>query len=1123
MQRVSLDLIEIEESQAEPATDIQLPDVQLPLSVNIDQFSVDKLYLNGDLLLQELQLTAQAQGSQLQLNNMSLAYEDYRASLQGKLELGRDWPLNLRLEVNGTAPELGHQQVQVSVSGELQREVHLSGTLQGVLQGQLSGTAQPLLAALPASLDLTLEQLQLQQTLPEGLAVNNLHLAANGSLEKGFVWQLNSALQAQQARFELSANGQADTTTAVVEQLRLAHAEQGHVELQARAKWLDDVTAHATVKIEHFPWQLFAGLDEAPVSVDSAQIEFNYANERYQGDIQANLQGPAGSLAVQGQLQGDAEQVHVEPLLVTAGSGRVQGVVQAAWQDALSWQTKLEIQQLIPAYWVTDFSGEVSGHLHSTGRMYKQLSLNTDLQLTGELRGQPLKANVQAKGQGHRWQLPELDIRLGDNRIHGQFQLDEQLAGQLKIGVLKPGQLLTGAAGTLQGDIKMGGTLQQANLDLQLMGTNLAFDGQRLRELQLKGSLRQGQTAKLDVSANGLVSNEEQLGQLQLKADGTLEKHQLTLNLQGPVAHAGMQLSGSLQADNLHWHGQMQQLQLAVDNQKWQLEQLLNIDYLHEKHLVWKQHCLIQAWTLMCQDSNSIAALTTDYALQNLSLASFTPWLPEGLAIDGSLNGQFKLIEQPGGLQGKLLLDAGQGALLLTQESQRFAWSTLAVKADLLPKKVDAHIELQGAKQGHLLVQATIDPRPADKPISGQFHLQDLNLNVLHALVGDIDQLSGHIEGQGDIGGTLLKPRIDGEIHLSDGQIGGGLLPVSMEQLNLAIQIAGQQANISGRWRSGENGQAQLSGNASWADITQANLYLKGQDLPVFVEPYADLQITPDLHVDYSSKGLSVTGKVDVPRGKISVPELPPGSVSVSSDAVVVGRESQESDLDVHMNIAINVGSERLKFSGFGLTSDVQGNLLVGDNASGRGVLELKNGRFRGYGQKLDLRRARLVFSGPLTQPYIDIEAVRVTGDVTAGMRITGLAEQPQTQIFSEPPMAQEQAMSWLLLGKPLGGDGNLVADAALAMGLMGILPTTQKIAGSLGIEDFQLDSEGSGNQTSVVASGRITERLSLRYGVGIFEPGNTLGLRYQLTQRLYLDAASGLASSLDLFYRRSF
>ena len=50
-----------------------------------------------------------------------------------------------------------------------------------------------------------------------------------------------------------------------------------------------------------------------------------------------------------------------------------------------------------------------------------------------------------------------------------------------------------------------------------------------------------------------------------------------------------------------------------------------------------------------------------------------------------------------------------------------------------------------------------------------------------------------------------------------------------------------------------------------------------------------------------------------------------------------------------------------------------------------------------------------------------------------------------------------------------------------------------------------------------------LTDRLTLRYGVGVFEPSNTIGLRYRLTKRLFLEAASGLASSLDLFYRRDF
>ena len=74
-----------------------------------------------------------------------------------------------------------------------------------------------------------------------------------------------------------------------------------------------------------------------------------------------------------------------------------------------------------------------------------------------------------------------------------------------------------------------------------------------------------------------------------------------------------------------------------------------------------------------------------------------------------------------------------------------------------------------------------------------------------------------------------------------------------------------------------------------------------------------------------------------------------------------------------------------------------------------------------------------------------------------------------------------------------------------------------------MGVKDFTLDSEGSGVASSVIASGRISERISLRYGVGVFEPASTLTLRYELSKRLYLEAASGLANSLDVFYKRNF
>ena len=382
------------------------------------------------------------------------------------------------------------------------------------------------------------------------------------------------------------------------------------------------------------------------------------------------------------------------------------------------------------------------------------------------------------------------------------------------------------------------------------------------------------------------------------------------------------------------------------------------------------------------------------------------------------------------------------------------------------------------------------------------------------------------LEGRGTLAGTLLAPYITGFVQVRDAELSGGELPVPFEQLQLRADIKGEQLQLNGGWRSGEKGTGTIDGNIQWAQQLLVDVNIKGQQLPLQVEPYANIEVAPDLHLSLKDQRLFISGEVAVPKGLITIPQLPEQAVRISPDARVIGQAEPEAGLQVAMDVVLNVGAERLQFSGFGLNADLRGRLQVGDNLAGRGMLELLNGRYRAYGQRLELRRARLLFAGPLSQPFLDIEAVRVTGDVTAGLRLTGPAAQPRSEIFSKPAMSQEQALSWLLLGRPLqggGDDGNVMAQAALALGLMGTAPITNKLAQVFGVQDFSLESEGNGLTSSVVASGRISERISLRYGVGVFEPASTLALRYELTKRLYLEAASGLANSLDLFYKRNF
>ncbi|MCF5826760.1 translocation/assembly module TamB domain-containing protein, partial [Pseudomonas syringae] len=423
---------------------------------------------------------------------------------------------------------------------------------------------------------------------------------------------------------------------------------------------------------------------------------------------------------------------------------------------------------------------------------------------------------------------------------------------------------------------------------------------------------------------------------------------------------------------------------------------------------------------------------------------------------------------------------------------------------------------------------AQIDPLAKDKTLSGDFNLSGLDISVARPFAPTVQKLNGRLNGSGRLSGSLLAPLVNGSVNLDGGEVAGPELPMELHDLKVQALIAGESVQINGGWKSGSAGQGTIGGQVAWGQSLMVGVSLKGSQLPIDVEPYAAVEASPDLKISMQGERLAISGKVLVPKGTITVRELPPSTVKLSGDTVIVGQQTEQGTppLAVGMDIDVIVGQDKLSFSGFGLTANLAGRVHIGDNLDTRGELNLNDGRYRAYGQRLTIRKARLLFAGPVDQPYLDIEAIRQTDDVIAGIRLTGSADQPTTEVFSEPAMSQEQALSYLVMGRPLstsGEDNNMVAQAALALGVAGSSSTTGKLADNLGIKDFELDTSGTGDKTNVVASGKITEKLSLRYGVGVFEPANTIALRYLLSKRVYLEAASGVASSLDIFYKRDF
>ncbi len=1111
---------------------IQLPDLKLPVALQLGDIRIGSLFYNGSEELKGVQLAAHWTAAGLQIDSVHLQRDELILDLSGLLQPSGDWPLsaagNLSLPY---APGGAPWTVALKIDGDLLKTLKLDADSSGYLPAKLTGELQPLVDNLPAQLHITSDSFKPSADLPDTLQLNQLDLTAKGDLKRGYQLLGKAVLPAEKGPVDLLLQGKVDAKGAQIAGLDLTAGEKQTLKLTAQLDWQQGFSADAKIDWLDFPWhRLYPVIDEPQVALRTFNGEISYKDGNYLGNLKADLDGPAGKFNVVTPFSGDLKQIFLPELKLTAGQGKAEGHLNVQFADGIAWDTALDLSALNPAYWVAELPGTLAGPLRSKGEIKnEQLKLNADLDLKGRLRGQTAVLAAKAEGAGEQWTLANLDIRLGDNRINGSGSLQQRLAGQIDIKLARLAQLWPQLRGQINGRLDVAGNLKAPQGKLDVKGQQLAFADNRLQSLTLNANLDSAQRARIDLKGSGIQSGDTQVGTLTASAQGDIKSQKVQLDLAGPLIKLALALDGSLDKGN--WRGRLASGDVQAGGQDWKLQAPAKIERLADGKLTFAAHCWVSGPASLCgEDQRLMPEPKLRYHLKQFPIDSLAAWLPKDFAWQGKLNADVQLDLPDSGPKGVVSVDASGGTLRVKDKAQwvDFPYDTLKLETTLNPKRIDTQLNFRGGKLGELMVQAQINPLAKNKPITGTFNLAGLDLAVARPFVPMVETLSGKLNGNGRISGGLLAPLVNGNVNLVGGEVSGPELPISLEGLNVQALIAGESVQLNGAWRSGKAGKGSLKGQIDWGQALVVDLSLQGSQLPVTVEPYAVLEVAPDLKITMKNDKLAVAGKVQIPRGDIVVRELPPSTVKVSDDTVIIGSQTEagKPPMAMTMDIDVAVGSDQLNFSGFGLTAKVQGHVHIGDNMDTRGELWLNDGRYRAYGQKLDVRRARLLFAGPLDQPYLDIEAIRKTGDIVAGIRLSGSAEQPTTQIFSEPAMSQEQALSYLVLGRPLsttGEDNNMLAQAALGLGLMGSAGVTSDLAKNLGIQDFELDTQGSGNETAVVASGKITEKLSLRYGVGVFEPASTIALRYLLSKKVYLEVASGVASSLDIFYKRDF
>ena len=294
-------------------------------------------------------------------------------------------------------------------------------------------------------------------------------------------------------------------------------------------------------------------------------------------------------------------------------------------------------------------------------------------------------------------------------------------------------------------------------------------------------------------------------------------------------------------------------------------------------------------------------------------------------------------------------------------------------------------------------------------------------------------------------------------------------------------------------------------------------LELRGENVLLADTRQVRAVATPDVQVRYRpGEPLEVRGRVGVPSARLDLERLDEG-VATSPDVVVLDplkpRARAGAGLDLDLVLALG---EDVRMDGFGLEGEVTGELRVrqrpGREIVGHGRLEV-DGRYTAYGQKLDITRGVLVWSGgPVADPLLDIRAEREVGEVTAGIRVTGRASAPQAEVWSDPASSQSEALAYLALGRPLasltGEEGRQLDAASAALTAGGSLLASQ-IGARIGLDDAGvMQSRALGGQVFGVGK-YLSPKLYVGYGVSLLGTGQVLTLKYLLRRGFEIEIES--------------
>lgn len=818
----------------------------------------------------------------------------------------------------------------------------------------------------------------------------------------------------------------------------------------------------------------------------------------------------------------------------------------------------LNLKNIQPGLQWKEAEGDISGSLSTSGSLTEQGGWQVSLpklDIDGILRGYPLNVEGQLEasdknGKGEDIQLTTQGLALshGPNQLSAKGKIDKQILMDVEVNFPDFAKSVPDLAGKMQGKVALRGSLKEPDINLDLALNQINWQQQaNVETITLKGDVTPlpAPKANLSLIANNITYDDIKVDSADLEVSGDEKLHQLTLDVVSDLVSTSLEIEGTFkQKPEMIWDGALRRLTLSSQQGPWSLQKSTAVKVNIDKQIANVQaHCWLQAKSRVCltEDISVGKSGQAKLAINDFNFDQIKQFLPPETKLQGSVNAQAFAKWAPEKKPEVTLsvnMPKGQVEQALEQPI-KVGWDSFSFKAALAKDKLDAEWLFDVKDNGDLSGKVSLLNVSSEKPtIDGKVALSTFHLDFLAPLIGEYSLFKANMNTDLALSGDVMHPKVNGQFLIDQMKLQGEVTPIDINSGQVVINFKGHQADLDAGIIT-PDGKLEITGDADWRDLqdwrTRARVFAK--ELKVDMPPMVKIKVEPDMTIDVTPQLAKVEGNINLPWGRIVIEELPPSAVGVSSDTVILNKDLQPVDevtampFNVETDINIKIGDD-FQLAAFGLKGGLKGSLNVTQKDKGPfivGEVNIVDGSYRSFGQDLVIEEGKILMNGPADQPYVSIKAIRnpdnTQDDVIAGVRVTGPASDPSVEIFSEPAMPQANALSYLLRGQDIDGEsgGNAMTTTLIGLSLAKSGRVVGEIGEAFGVQDLQLDTAGSGDDSQVTVSGYILPGLQVKYGVGIFNSLGEFTVRYRLMQDLYLEAVSGVDSAVDLLYQFEF